>query len=82
MNADAAGQTRLDEFGPTGNDADQVLVPQAGEQLHENERAAASALDEVEKCVVGLGVHDVLGDLGHGGIVEWAEDDPLGAAVV
>ena len=38
------------------------------------------ALDEVEKRVVGLGVDDVLGHLGHGGVVERAEDDPLGAA--
>ena len=82
MNRDAAGQTRLDQLGATGDDADQVLVPQAGQQLHEHERAAARALDEVEQRVVGLGVDDVLGHLGHGGIVERAEDDPLGAAVV
>ena len=79
---DAAGQTRFDQLGPTGDDADQVLFPQAGQQLRENERAAVRALDEVEKCVVGLGVDDVLGHLGHGGVVERAEDDPLGAAVV
>ena len=79
---DAAGQTRFDQLGPTGDDADQVLVPQAGQQLHENERAAVRALDEVEKCVVGFGVDDVLGHLGHGGVVERAEDDPLGAALV
>ena len=30
---DAAGQARLDQLGPTGDDADQVLVPQAGQQL-------------------------------------------------
>ena len=74
--ADAAGQARLDQFGLTGDDADQVLVPQPGQQLREHERAAARALDEVEKRVVGLGVHDVLGHLGHGGVVERAEDDP------
>ena len=80
--ADTAGQTRFDQLGPTGDDADQVLVPQAGKQLHEHERAAVRALDEVEERVVGLGVHDVLGHLGHGGVVERAEHDPLGAAVV
>ena len=76
VEADAAGQTRLDQLGLTGDDADQVLVPQAGQQLGEHERAAVRALDEVEKCVVGLGVHDVLGHLGHGDVVERAEDDP------
>ena len=82
MKRDAAGQPRLDQLGPTGDDADQVLVPQAGQQLREHERAAVRALDEVEERLVGLGVHDVLGHLGHGGVVERAEDDPLGAAVV
>ena len=38
------------------------------------------ALDKVEQCVVGFGVDDVLGHLGHGGIVERAEGDPLGTA--
>ena len=37
---DAARQTRLDQLGPTGDDADQVLVPQAGQQLDQHERAA------------------------------------------
>ena len=79
---DAAGQARLDQLGPTADDADQVLVPQARQQLDEHERAAVRALDEVEERVVGLGVHDVFGHLGHGGLAEWAEDDPLSAATV
>ena len=82
MTPDAAGQPRLDQLGPTGDNADQVLVPQAGQQLHEHERAPVRALDEVKERLVGLGVHDVLGHLGNGGVVERAEDDPLGAAVV
>ena len=45
---DAAGQTRLDQLSPTGDDADQVLVAQAGQQLREHERAAVRALDELE----------------------------------
>ena len=76
------GQARLDQLGPTADDADQVLVPQARQQLDEHERAAVRALDEVEERVVGLGVHDVFGHLGHGGLAEWAEDDPLSAATV
>ncbi len=40
------------------------------------------ALDEVEKCGVGFGVDDVLGHLGHGGIIKRAEDDPLSTAFV
>jgi hypothetical protein len=54
--ADAAGQARLDQFCLTGDDADQVLVPEAGQQLHEHERAAARALDQIEERDVGLGV--------------------------
>jgi hypothetical protein len=66
--ADAAWQTRLEQFGLTGDDPDQVLVPQPRQQLGEHERAAPRVLDEVEKCAVGFGVHDVLGDLGDGGV--------------
>ena len=79
---DAAGQTRFDQLGAAGDDADQVLVAQAGEELDEHERAAARALDEVEQHVVGFGVDDVLGHLGNGGIIKRAEDDPLSTAFV
>jgi hypothetical protein len=77
--ADAAGQARLDQLGLTGDDAYEVLVPEPGQQLHEQEGAAAGALDQVEEGVVGLGVHDVLGDLRDGGVVERSEDDPVRA---
>jgi hypothetical protein len=79
---DAAGQARLDQLGPTGDNADQILVPQPGQQLHEYEWPAVRAPGQVEERVVGFGVHHVLGHLGHGGVVEWAEDDPLSAAVL
>jgi len=68
---DAAGQTRFDQLGPTGDDAEQVPRSQAGEQFVST-NGRRRALDEVEKCVVGLGVDDVLGHLGHGGVVERA----------
>ena len=79
---DAPGQPGFDQLGLTGDNADQGLVTEAGQQLHEQERTAARALDEVEERVVGFGVHYVLGHLGHGGVVERSEDDPLGPAVV
>jgi hypothetical protein len=80
--ANAAGQARLHQFGLTGDNADEVFVAEARDQLREHERAAVRVPDEVEKRVVGLGVHDVLGHLGHGGVVERAEGDRLGAAAV
>ena len=76
------GRRASTSSGLTGDDADQVLVAQPGQQLHEQERAAVRALDEVEQRVVGLGVDDVLGHLGDGVVVERAEDDPLGAGVL
>ncbi len=80
--ADAVWKTRLQQPRATADNADQLFVSEARQELHEDQWAAMRALDEVEERVIRHGVNDILSHLGHCGVVQRADDDPFGPILV
>jgi len=72
-------QPGLHQRGTPRIDADQVLFPQAREQLQEKERVPPRALGQGQQGIVGSGVKDVSRHLGDSGLVKTPENRLAGS---